>query len=54
MNEHAKAEIAAAAERLHRRVEAGEMSAEDATLILRAGYLDGDTPSTSTDTEAGT
>lgn len=52
MTDYTEADVAAAAAKLYRRVEAGQMSGEDATAILRAAYPDTDTPSTSHDTEA--
>lgn len=52
MNIDTAREVVAAAEKLVRRVQAGQMSAEDAVLVLRAAYPDADTPPTSHDTEA--
>jgi hypothetical protein len=38
MRDYTEADVATAAQRLARRVEAGQMSAEDAALVLRVAY----------------
>lgn len=38
MRDYTEADVATAAKRLARRVQAGQMSAEDAALVLRAAY----------------